>query len=186
MFCLTCLFASPVGSAFCGRCGRSYGCRVCSSAHRSPMASNWCVVCGKPDKDMSRPTRYVPLAWCSHLAAWSALVAAFLWGLNHVSAVMGGIVSAGFWAVRHLFGTTPCALVVAAYRAMTVLAAIYILTFVLPGKAGSRVRQAITTALSRMPALVWTLARWCWRIARLLVEGSAGKAAKERGQKRSV
>jgi len=178
MYCLRCNHASPVGSVFCGRCGRSFGCRVCPSGHRSPAAAKWCVVCGKPGKDLSDATRF---------ASGRGTFPPRRMGIcARVPAVRAGATL--FWPRPcrrgRLLGGEPrprrsvCAVVGLLYRSAYLVILVYLLSYLLPASAGSAVRRTLTAALSRLPRLAWGTARFIWRLAALVVEGHRTESKK--------
>jgi len=175
MFCLSCRYASPVGSVFCGRCGRGFGARICTSGHTCPPASRFCTTCRKPESELSEATAYIPIGWASKLVAWSALFACLLLAVRHASDDISDVLAGALWLAAHAFGVTECAIVCGLYRAVCWLEVIYLLSFLLPASAGQFVRRAMAVVLSRGPRVAWTVARTLWLAMRLVANGRPGK-----------
>ena len=65
--CLTCFHIWPSGALFCGRCGRSFGHRLCQRRHESPPSARVCTKCGS--HELTTPTLYLSLGCLSGLVA---------------------------------------------------------------------------------------------------------------------
>lgn len=175
MFCLTCRYASPVGAIFCGRCGRGFGARICTSGHACPPASRFCTTCRKPESELSESTGYIPIGWATKLLAWSAMLGCLQFAVRHASEVMAATLAAAMWLAAHMLGVSQGALVGGLYRAVWWLIAIYLLSFLLPGSVGQSVRRVIAFALSRLPRVTWAVVRILLMAMRLIVDGRSSK-----------
>jgi len=173
MMCLTCRFASPPGSRFCARCGRGFGCRICPSGHASPMAATWCVVCGKPESELSSATSYIPLGLVARLLAWFAVITALTYVLRHPSEAVGWLISMLLWNAKILFGLTYCGVIQALLRAAGWLIVITLLSFFLPASAGQAIRRSLWNLMLQTPSRLWQLARWLARLVWRIAEGSS-------------
>ena len=180
MYCLRCHHASPVGAVFCGRCGRSFGCRVCGSGHRSPAYAKWCVACGKPGKELSEATPFVPVSGISRIMGWGAMLACLLFVLRNPAPAASGAASATLWLVSHALGVSDCAVVRAVRLGAYLVVLAYLLSYLLPASAGAAVRRAIAAALARLPRLAWGTARFLWRAAVVMVEGPRTEPKKQK------
>lgn len=148
-FCLTCKRVSPSGSVYCAHCSpaRSFGGRRCPKGHLSPASTRGaCIVCGKPNADLSQATAYLNLGCLPRLFAWGiiATLGLFLWA-NH--AFLWGVTER---LLKHLFtpllGPTSEGVSFALLRLLD--RALFWLLFgtlvlrLIPGKTGANVRAA--------------------------------------------
>lgn len=143
--CLSCRFVSPAGSLLCGRCGRSFGGRLCSRHHLSPAGSQFCVQCGK--QELTESTLFLSLGWVSRLIAWGGALLLISLITHHASGLAYGLWAVAWWAVVHLLNVCPCAVVRELVRALTWLLALLLLSWLLPGTAGARLRGALLGTL---------------------------------------
>ena len=176
MYCLTCFYASPLGSVFCARCGRGFGGRVCTSGHKNPSAAKFCATCRKPEAEMSEATAYVSVATLSRLIAWALMLTCLGYIVHHPGAVACELVAWALWLAAHALGTTQCSIVTGVYRIAAWLAVIYAASFVMPGGAGQFVRRGMASALSRLPRALWAASHALW----LLVSGQSSKDSKDK------
>jgi hypothetical protein len=162
-----------VGAAFCERCGRGFGARICSSGHRNSCSARWCGVCGKPEGELSESTPYVPLAPVSRIMGWTLVLLALRCVLHHPAGILA--VAAGMvgWTLSHLLGLDPCALLTGAERTGAWLLILYGLTFVLPGPVGASARRALSWLCTRGARVILLLVRAVARGVYRAVEGNA-------------
>ena len=182
MVCLRCMYASPIGSTFCARCGAGFGARVCSSGHANPPTARFCTHCGKTDSELSAATNYLSIRPVAVVLACAATLGLFLYLVHHIACVLGVILT----LMAAALGTSPCAVVCWIYRAAVWVIAVYLLSFLLPRGAGPWVRNAMGAVLSKAPRVLWTVARAAWRVSILLL-GSAVEDHKDRkkGERKS-
>ncbi len=150
--CLSCRFVSPADSLLCGRCGRSFGGRLCPRHHLSPAGSRFCVQCGK--QELTESTLFLSLGWLSRLIAWGAVLLLVSLLTHHAGGFAHCLWTAACWALVHLLNVCPCAVVGEAVGALTWLLALLLLSWLLPGTAGARLRGALLGTL-----------RWTGRVA---------------------
>ncbi len=139
--CLSCRFVSPADSLLCGRCGRSFGGRLCPRHHLSPAGSRFCVRCGK--QELTESTLFLSMGWLSRLIAWGAVLLLISLIARHAGGLARSLWAVAWWALIHLLNICPCAVVRELVRALTWLLALLLLSWLLPVAAGARLRGAL-------------------------------------------
>lgn len=179
--CLSCRFVSPAGALRCGRCGRSFGGRLCPRHHLSPAGSQFCVECGR--QDLTEAALFLPLGWVSRLVAWGLVLAVVSLLAHHTGGVAGLLWRVTSWGLIHLLDICPCGLMRALFRLAAWLLALLLLSWCLPREMGQPVRALLFRSLHgsghflyrATHALFGGLHRW--------VEGEKG-ADKKAGKKK--
>ncbi len=67
-YCLNCRRLWPYSAQICGACRGSFGGRLCSNKHLSPIGSTCCTICGS--KKLLQAARYLDLTMPVFLASW--------------------------------------------------------------------------------------------------------------------
>lgn len=185
MICLRCFFVSPPGSLRCGGCARGLGGKVCGAGHKSPGNAVVCCSCGRTGDDLSE---YAPCLMINHAAravTWAALARAAFWLARHPYLAASDAGSACLRAGAWLFGVSPCEIVRFTVRVAVDIGFAYLLSYILPEKAGSGIRRVVTIAVVRLPGLLWRVAKAVWHVTVRLAEGShANSKGKEGGNAR--
>lgn len=174
--CLSCRFVSPAGSLLCGRCGRSFGGRLCPRHHLSPAGSQFCVQCGK--KELTDPTLFLPLGWLSRLLAWGVALLLLSLISHHVGGLAGSLWSLACWSLIHLLNVCPCAIVQGVAKASIWLLALLVFSWFLPGPAGTRLRGALLGTLHWTGRIAYRLTRGFGRWLHHRVEGAPATSEK--------
>ena len=172
MYCLSCYFASPVGSTFCSRCGRGFGAKICSSGHKSPRGSRYCIVCAKAGNDLSEATNYLAIAWVSRAIGWLLMAWCMLLVVRNPVGFALLFAHGGLWALSAALGASECAVLRAIYRAILWLSVIYLLSFLLPGGAGATCRRGLIHLIGQFFKCTRFVVVGAYRLARLLLEGA--------------
>lgn len=68
-YCLNCRRLWPYSAQICGSCRGSFGGRLCSNKHLSPIGATCCTICGS--KKLLQAARYVDLTVPVFLASWA-------------------------------------------------------------------------------------------------------------------
>ena len=180
--CLSCRFVSPAGSLLCGRCGRSFGGRLCPRHHLSPAGSQFCVQCGK--KELTDSTLFLTLGWLSRLLAWGMALLLLSLLSHHVGGLAHSLWSVACWSLLHLLNICPCVVVQGMVRALTWLLALLLLSWFLPGTAGARLQGALFGTLRWTGRTAYHMARafgvWLYR----RVEGAPATSGKSEKKKK--
>lgn len=180
--CLSCWFVSPVGSLLCGRCGRSFGGRLCPRHHLSPAGSQFCVQCGK--QELIEATLFLSLGWLSRLIAWGAVFLLISLITHHAGGLAHSFWAVASWALIHMLNICPCAVVQKTVKALTWFPALLLLSWLLPGATGTRLRGALLGTLRWTGTVVYRMLRgfggWLYR----RVEGSPAPSEKSEKKKK--
>jgi len=159
--CLSCRFVSPAASLLCGRCGRSFGGRLCPRHHLSPVGSRFCVQCGK--QELTDATLFLSLGWLSRLLAWGVALLLISLITHHAGGLAHGLWAVAWWALVHLLNICPCVVMRELVGVLTWLLALLLLSWLLPGIAGARLRGALFGTL-----------RWTWHVASRMTHAFGG------------
>ena len=143
--CLSCRFVSPADALFCGRCGRSFGGRLCPRHHRSPAGSKFCVHCGR--QELTQATLHLPLGWLSRLTAWGCVLLALSLLAHHFGSLAWSAVCLANWTLIHVLNLCPCAVWKGAVLGSQWLLALFLVSWLLPGSTGQRLRTGLRHAL---------------------------------------
>jgi hypothetical protein len=157
VFCITCRYVSPSGSIFCSHCGRTFGARLCPSRHRNPIDAQHCVQCGKPK--LTDPTRYLAFGWFSAVIAWTVIALVIKVIICNIKQIGNWLEAIGGWAIVHLFGVSPCWVVMLLDRLMFWYLLLMGLSFLLPIPTGPRLRANLLTVAWKAIRVATNLAK---------------------------
>jgi len=152
MVCLSCRRASPTGSVYCGRCGRTFGSRICEKGHRNRPAPGLacCTSCGS--MELTEAARYVPLRGAGIVLACLATLGVWRWAIAHLT-LLGGLLWRGALdALALLLDWAPCEIVQDLRRGLSWLLTLWLLGWamaLLPGRGG-----ALGTLLRSLPGAI--------------------------------
>lgn len=180
--CVSCRFVSPPGSLLCGRCGRSFDGRLCPRHHVSPAGSRFCVRCGH--KELTETTLWLPLGWLSRLLAWGTALLLISLAAHHAGGIVQGLWAVARWVLMGLLGIRPCALLRAVGAILSWGVALLILSWLLPGAAGGRLRGVLLGLLHWAGQTSFRLARWTGRWLYRRVEGAPAVPKKAEKKKK--
>lgn len=181
--CLSCRFVSPTGALRCGRCGRSFGGRLCPRHHLSPAGSQFCVECGR--QDLTEAALFLPLGWVSRLVAWSLVLLAVSLLAHHAGRGAGLLWPLAAWTLVHVLNVCPCSVIRAIIRLAAWLVALLLVSWCLPREVGQPMRAFL------LHSLRWS-GRWLYRMTgavltwlRRCVEGERENDKKAAKKKKS-
>ena len=180
--CLSCRFVSPAGSLLCGRCGRSFGGRLCPRHHLSPAGSQFCVQCGK--KELTDATLFLSFGWLSRLLAWGMALLLISFITHHAGSLVRSLWAVACWSLIHLLNICPCAVVQQMMRIVSWLLALLLLSYFLPASGGTRLRGVLLGALRWSGRVAYRLTRGFGRWLYHRIEGASPTSEKTQTQKK--
>jgi hypothetical protein len=173
--CLPCRRVWPSAARFCGRCGRSFGFRLCPKGHASPSVSSACLECGS--KELSKTVSYVSLRPMTLAISMVVLLVV----ARVVATNFGGLVGAGIAildaTLRFVAGLGLADIAFAVFHVALLSAIPFVIGWIAFERG--RTPSKCLRAYARLAGLAVRAAWWCVRGIGAMLAGNKRDRAKE-------